>query len=92
MKIGSFRLSGGLRYDGKHFYWDPKKIEFSRKEIKAAWRKVMTEFYDTDKGSKVKKPKTEQEKPPKQPFYCQWQNGEWDRKFRDKNGNEIKYE
>lgn len=83
-------MKGGWRYDGKHFYWDPKKIIFSREELRSAWRKVMGKF---DKNSTA--PKGEQPKPkdvkkqPKQPFYCHLVNGEWDRKFRNKDGNIV---
>lgn len=50
----------------------------------------MKRFYKVGTVPKKEQFESKQDqKTPKQPFYCHWRNGEWDGKFRDKDGNIV---
>ncbi len=68
------------------------KFRFTEKEINRAWKTAIKKR-ESETGRKwYEMPPDEPEVPQKtskQPFYCHWRNGEWDKKFRDKDGNIV---
>ncbi|MCX6738787.1 MAG: hypothetical protein NT098_01885 [Candidatus Parcubacteria bacterium] len=80
-------------YEGKflsvspyvRFRWTSKEINdaFGR-AVKKMEKETGRKWYETS----PEEPKVSQ-KTFKQPFYCHWRNGEWDKKFRDKDGNVV---
>ena len=67
------------------FRWTSKEINdaFGR-AVKKMEKETGRKWYETPSEEPGVSQKTF-----KQPFYCRWQNGEWDKKFRDKDGNIV---